>query len=196
MRLPVGLTVKGAAYYAAYRVFGAHLPYRPRGLRALRTRLVNGYAPGVDRTAVVNKRARISPGARVMQGAGVGEGSSIPSGVILRRHVMMGPGCVFLTGDHPVPGDGEFFGDYEPVHGAIDVGEDVFIGARAIILPGVTIGRGAAIGAGSVVAKDVPPGATVVGNPARVVRTRTPPPPLEDRPYPSRAPSRTGVNGE
>ena len=194
MRPPGELTVRRATYYAAYRVVGAHPPYRPRRLRVLRTRLVNNHAPGVDRTAVVIKRARIAPGARVMQWAGVGEESWIPRDVLLRRHVIMCTGCVFLTGDRPVQGDGEFFEDYETVHRAIDVGEDVFIGARVIILSGVIIGRGAAIWAGSVVAKDVPRGAAAVGHPARVVRTRTPPPPLGDRPYPGRA--RTGVNDE
>jgi acetyltransferase-like isoleucine patch superfamily enzyme len=43
------------------------------------------------------------------------------------------------------------------------------IGANATILPGLTIGEGAMVGAGAVVTKDVPPGCTVVGNPARIV---------------------------
>jgi UDP-2-acetamido-3-amino-2,3-dideoxy-glucuronate N-acetyltransferase len=44
------------------------------------------------------------------------------------------------------------------------------IGANATILPGLTIGEGAMVGAGSVVTKNVPPGVTVVGNPARIIR--------------------------
>ena len=48
----------------------------------------------------------------------------------------------------------------------------MWIGSRAIILPGVHIGKGSIIGAGTVVVKDVPEYAIVVGNPARVVRTR------------------------
>jgi maltose O-acetyltransferase len=47
------------------------------------------------------------------------------------------------------------------------IGANVWIGGGAIILPGVTVGDDAIIGAGSVVTRDVPPGATVVGNPAR-----------------------------
>ena len=186
MRISGGLTLKGAVYYAAYWLVAAHLPYRPRYLRSLRTRVVHGFAPGVDRSAVINKRARIGPGAMVLQGAGVGQGCSLGSEVVLRRHVMMGPDCLFITGDHPVPADGGYFGDHAPVHKTIIVGEDVFIGARVIVLPGVTIGQGAAIGAGAVVAKDVPAGAVVVGNPGRIVRTRTPAPLLEDSPYPGR----------
>ncbi|WP_235508741.1 DapH/DapD/GlmU-related protein [Terrabacter sp. Root85] len=59
-----------------------------------------------------------------------------------------------------------------PIHRPIHIEEDVFLGARVIVLPGVTIGRGAAVGAGSVVARDVPPGAVVVGNPAKLVKQR------------------------
>ena len=47
------------------------------------------------------------------------------------------------------------------------IGCDVWIGGGAIILPGVTVGDGAVIGAGSVVTRDVEPGQTVIGNPAR-----------------------------
>ncbi|MCP2047858.1 UNVERIFIED_ORG: acetyltransferase-like isoleucine patch superfamily enzyme [Paenarthrobacter nicotinovorans] len=54
----------------------------------------------------------------------------------------------------------------------VDIGNDVWIGASAIILGGVTIGEGAIIGAGSVVTKDVEPYSIVVGNPARKVGER------------------------
>lgn len=53
------------------------------------------------------------------------------------------------------------------------IGDDVWIGARVIILPGVTVGKGAVLGAGTVVARDVPEWAVVVGNPARVVKFRS-----------------------
>jgi phosphonate metabolism protein (transferase hexapeptide repeat family) len=52
------------------------------------------------------------------------------------------------------------------------MGNDVWIGHGAIVLPGVKLGNGAAVGAGTVVTKDVPPFAIVVGNPGRVLRYR------------------------
>lgn len=54
----------------------------------------------------------------------------------------------------------------------ITIGEDVWIGTRAVILGGVTVGEGAVIGAGAVVTADVPPRAVAVGVPARVIRFR------------------------
>lgn len=58
--------------------------------------------------------------------------------------------------------------DFETIH----IGNDVWIGANACILAGVTIGDGAVIGAGGVVTKDIPPYAVAVGNPAKVIKYR------------------------
>ena len=54
------------------------------------------------------------------------------------------------------------------------IGEDCWFGGNAIVLPGVTIGRGVTVGAGSVVTKDIPDFCVVAGNPARVIRTIEP----------------------
>ena len=55
----------------------------------------------------------------------------------------------------------------------VTIGDHAWIGARALICPGVAIGEGAVIGAGAVVTRDVPPYAIAAGNPARVIGTRT-----------------------
>lgn len=57
--------------------------------------------------------------------------------------------------------------------GDVEIGSDVFIGARAIVLPGVTIREGAVVAAGAIVAKDVKPWAVVGGNPTRFIKHRT-----------------------
>lgn len=78
----------------------------------------------------------------------------------------IGPAVQILAADHPrdagMRASGREFG--RPVR----IGSNVWIGAGAIILPGVAIGDDAVIGAGSVVTRDVPAGATAFGNPARV----------------------------
>ena len=55
--------------------------------------------------------------------------------------------------------------------GRVDIGDDVFIGAGALILPNVKIGNRVIVGAGAVVTKDIPDNSVVAGNPARVIRT-------------------------
>lgn len=82
--------------------------------------------------------------------------------------VMIAPNVVIATGTHPIcPELREQVYQYNlPVH----IGNRVWIGAGAIILPGVTIGDNSVIGAGSVVTKDIPSGVVAVGNPCRVLR--------------------------
>ncbi len=56
------------------------------------------------------------------------------------------------------------------IGGGAEIGEDVVINPHATILPGVKVGDGAVIGAGSVIMRDVPPGVTMIGNPAKIFR--------------------------
>lgn len=82
--------------------------------------------------------------------------------------VMIGPHVLISTVNHPLSPRGRRnrLGVAAPVH----IGDDVWIGGHATILPGVTIGNGAVVAAGAVVTKDVPPYTVVAGVPARVVK--------------------------
>lgn len=80
----------------------------------------------------------------------------------------IGPGVQILTADHPR--DAEQRAKMLEFGRPISIGANVWIGAGAIILPGVNIGDNALVGAGSIVTRDVPEGATVVGNPARIIQ--------------------------
>jgi maltose O-acetyltransferase len=80
---------------------------------------------------------------------------------------LFGPGAQVLTPLHPL--DARLRREQE--YGApVTIGDDVWVGAGALILPGVTIGARAVIGAGSVVTRDVPEGVVAAGNPCRVLR--------------------------
>ncbi|MDP9883595.1 acetyltransferase-like isoleucine patch superfamily enzyme [Sinomonas atrocyanea] len=89
------------------------------------------------------------------------------AGIRLAERVMVGPGVTFITNGHPVdPAERRLWLTGAP----IDVAENVWIGAGATILPGVSIGRDAVIAAGAVVADDVPPATLVTGAKAAVRR--------------------------
>ncbi|MFF9283441.1 sugar O-acetyltransferase [Streptomyces griseosporeus] len=81
----------------------------------------------------------------------------------------IGPHVQLLTPTHPLEPDPRR--DKLEAARPITVGDNVWIGGGAIVLPGVTIGDNSVIGAGAVVTKDVPAGVVAVGNPARVVRS-------------------------
>jgi len=84
--------------------------------------------------------------------------------VEIEEDVQIGPQVTILTVNHNLK-DKEFI-KCAPVH----IKKGVWIGARTIILPGVTIGENSVVGAGSVVTKDVPKNTVVVGNPAKIIK--------------------------
>lgn len=96
--------------------------------------------------------------------------STEPFLVTLGDNVFISVGACFLCHDGSTLPFRRVYPDLE-LAGPIRVGNDVFIGAGALILPNVTIGNGCIIGANAVVTKDVEPGTIVAGNPARVVST-------------------------
>ena len=91
----------------------------------------------------------------------------IPSGVTIGDRSFIGAGVGFVNDLNPKSKNGAQFQLVRTT-----IGKDVAIGTNATIMGGVTIGDGAMVGAGSVVTKDVPPGATVVGNPAREIKRK------------------------
>lgn len=89
------------------------------------------------------------------------------AGIRIGERVMIGPKVTFITSGHPVdPEERRLYLTGAP----IDVAENVWIGAGATILPGVSIGRDAVVAAGAVVADDVPPASLVTGGKAMVRR--------------------------
>ena len=85
--------------------------------------------------------------------------------VIIGEGTAIGPAVQILAADHPR--DPKLRQQKVRFGRPVTIGANVWIGGGAIILPGVTIGDDAIVGAGSIVTRDVAPGVTVVGNPAR-----------------------------
>ena len=82
--------------------------------------------------------------------------------------VMFGPNVVITTANHPI--DGELRAKGLQYNKDVYIGENAWIAANVVILPGVHVGKNTVIGAGSVVTKDIPDGVVAVGNPCRVLR--------------------------
>lgn len=91
--------------------------------------------------------------------------------IFIGDKVMIGPNVTLCTTGHPVyPLYREMVAHYSlPIH----IGNNVWIGAHSVVLPGVTIGDNAVIGAGSIVTRDIPANTVAVGNPCRVMREIT-----------------------
>ena len=123
----------------------------------------------------VESRAFFYSGAQISVGthSGLGLRSRLHGTITIGDHVMMGEDVLILTRNHrfdaiDIPMDLQGLQEERPVV----IGDDVWIGARVTILPGVNVGNGAILAAGCIVTKDVPPKAIVGGNPARVIRYR------------------------
>lgn len=163
-----------------YYLFAQYLP---------RTSSRLSFGSGVIRRAVcrhifgsMGKQVNIERGAYFGTGeqisigdySGLGANCTVTGPVTIGCDVMMGPDVIVMTENHvttdvtrPMRGQGAL-----PPKPVI-IEDDVWIGSRVIILPGVTIHRGAIVGAGAVVTKEVPAYAVVGGNPARVLKYRT-----------------------
>ncbi len=105
--------------------------------------------------------------------SGIGINAKIYGACHIGHHVMMGTDVTVITRNHrsdltDIPMMEQGFADERPVY----IGNDVWIGDRVLILPGVHIGNGCIIAAGAVVTKDVPDYVIAAGVPARVLRSR------------------------
>ena len=81
---------------------------------------------------------------------------------------MFGPNVTVATAGHPV--DPELRRQVAQFNMPVHIGNNVWIGAGSVLLPGVSIGDNSVIGAGSIVTKDIPANVVAVGNPCRVLR--------------------------
>lgn len=160
-----------------YYLLGIHMPisysrisFGSRKVREFCGKLMLDYC-GTD--VNIEKDAHFDVHISLGDHSGIGIRSQIENGVTIGDNVMMGPECMIFTQNHAyadktVPMNRQGFSRQRPVI----IGNDVWIGARVIILPGVTIGDGCIIGAGSVVTKNIMPYSIVGGNPAKTIKIR------------------------
>lgn len=161
-----------------YHAIGIHLPMSfgrinlgGRRFRQFCAKLILGERCG--NWVNIERGVHFGDGLTIGFGSGIGANSNIPSDVVIGDHVMMGQDVLMFTTNHEtsrldIPMGQQGFTKSK----TIIIGNDVWIGARVIILPGVHIGNGAVVGAGAVVTKDIPDYEVWGGNPAHFLKTR------------------------
>lgn len=122
----------------------------------------------------IEKGADFGTGDNITIGnnSGLGVNCHIRGPLSIGNDVMMGPDVVILTTNHVYSDLSTLMRSQGSVQKRVIIKDNVWIGARVIILPGVTIGYGAILAAGSVVTKNVPPNCLVGGNPAKLIKHR------------------------
>ena len=139
---------------------------------------------GVPLLDIRNIRARIEPGAVIREKVEIGEGAVIMMGAVINIGAVIGEGTMIdmgaVLGGRAIVGNRCHIGAGTVLAGVVEpasatpvvIEDDVMIGANAVVIEGVRVGRGAVVGAGAIVIKDVPAGAVVVGNPARIIKMK------------------------
>ncbi len=167
-------TLKSKLYFVMYKLTASWLPVSrqlgvARKLRLFWARRIAICGKNVN----IEKGAYFTPEMVIGDNSGVGVNCEVCGPVSIGKNVMMGPEVVIYTSGHrydrtDIPMMKQGGTEPEPV----TIGNDVWIGRRAMIMPGVTIGDGCVIGAGAVVTKDIPPYCVAGGVPAKIIKKR------------------------
>lgn len=158
-----------------YIVFAKWLPlsYHLKAARAIRGFYARRILKRMGKNVNIERGATFDSQVEIGDRSGLGVNCSVIGPVVIGKFCNMGPDVIIYTRNHAhdrtdITMQEQKFEEYKPV----SIGDDVWIGGRVIILPGVHIGDGCIIGAGAVVTKDIPPYCIAAGNPAKVVKNR------------------------
>lgn len=172
------ITVKKMIGYIIYNAFAKHLPVSYAIISGKTAKALRGFCARLlldecGKNVNIEKGANYALNIKIGDNSGIGKNSDIGGFTSIGKNVMMGESCLIYTRNHcfkrcDIPMNEQGFDEYRPVI----ISDDVWIGARVTILPGVKIGTGAVIAAGTVVTKDIPDYSVVAGIPAKVIKSR------------------------
>ncbi len=143
--------------------------------KVLKRRVARGFFPAVRPVLLRWCGFRVGRDVYIADGLLIVEELADRDNLTIGDRVSIAPRVTIVTSSHP--NQSRIRALAPTAKAPVVIEEDAWIGAHAVILPGVTIGRGAVVGAGSVVASDVPPMVIVAGQPARQIRALDVPPP-------------------
>ena len=170
---------KAKIFILLYNAFAKNLPRSRRCIifRGLRQFFAKRIITEMGKNVNIESGASFTPWVSIGDYSGIGVNcelnATLGGEIKIGKYVMMGPECVIYTRNHSfartdIPMQQQGYDEPKEVV----IGDDVWIGRRVIILPGVHIGEGSVIAAGAVVTKDVPPYSIVGGCPAKVIKNR------------------------
>lgn len=161
-------------YFIARHLPASDSPYN-LGSKMIRRKLCQVIFKSAGKKINVEHGAFFGSGNEIIIGnySGIGINARVTGPVTIGDNVMMGPEVHIYTSNHAFNRtDIPMIQQGNQKNRPVKIMNDVWIGARSLILPGVTIGEGSIIAAGSVVTKDVPSYCIVGGNPAKVIKKR------------------------
>lgn len=111
-------------------------------------------------------------GSRVALNNGVTINSDFGGRIEIGNNVIIGPDVIIRAANHNYSDPEKYIRDQGHISGKIIIEDDVWLGARVVVVPDVRIGKGSVVGAGSVVTRDIPSYSVAVGVPAKVIKQR------------------------
>ncbi|MGL4970156.1 MAG: 2,3,4,5-tetrahydropyridine-2,6-dicarboxylate N-acetyltransferase [Cetobacterium sp.] len=142
---------------------------RNSGVPLLDTKAINAR---IEPGAIIRDKVKIGDNAVIMMGAVINIGAEIGDGTMIDMNAVLGGRAIVGKRCHIGAGT-VLAGVIEPPSAQpVIVEDDVMIGANAVVIEGVRIGKGSVVAAGAIVLEDVPAGSVVAGNPAKVVKLK------------------------
>lgn len=145
-----------------------------KGTKIFHPDLVNLYGCEIGKNCKIGALVEIRKTVRIGNNVKIQAFAFIPEGVTIEDDVFIGPHVCFTNDKYPkaVSSEGGLKRpeEWQTIETLVKRGAS--LGANSTILCGVTVGENAMVGAGAVVTKDVPPNVTVVGNPAKIIKSK------------------------
>lgn len=168
-------SIKAKLWYILYGFFAKKLPISRRSKIFKRARyfFAKHVIKKMGNNVNIERGAVFNPNVEIGDNSGIGINCELNGTIKIGNNVMMGPEVVFYTTNHEFKAITKNIMDQGYTkEKPITIGDDCWIGRRAIILPGVELKKGTIVGAGAIVTKSFPEYSIIGGNPAKIIGKR------------------------
>lgn len=171
------IKIKKLIGYILYQLFGTWMPHYQLGrtwIIAKKIRQLTGKLlfDKCGKNVDIGRKIKLSFKIELGDNSSIGDNSFIQGNVKIGKNVMIAPECMFIASNHNYLDKSIPMNKQGKTANGIEIGNDVWIGARATILDGVKIADGTIVGAGAVVTKNTEKNSIVGGVPAKIIKKR------------------------